>query len=314
MKLSEALKAFDLALFGEVETATRRHYRTLLASLPAALGDLELEAINTAAIHQWRKVTFEGSTKAGQPYSDGTKNAYLTAVKRLFNWLESEAIIATSPAKKLRPIPLGDLEPKAISLDDFLSLLAEIARKESLRDMAIVLFLLSTGCRVGGLCGLRLEDLDLQSGRAHVLEKGRKRRWVFLDSVVSHAVYVYINQERPAGKSDHVFLGQRGPLSTRGVWQMLRTHATSAGISGPVNPHSFRHGAAKIWLQAGVNLSAVSAMLGHSSIAITHTHYARWQVDELQEQHRKASPLNQLVLNSLLDQSISNESDKKLDI
>jgi site-specific recombinase XerD len=150
---------------------------------------------------------------------------------------------------------------------------------------------------------LRLGDLDLQGGRARVLEKGRRRRWVFLDSVVCHALYVYISQERKAAVEDCVFIGQRGPLSTRGVWQALKGHAASAGITGPVNPHAFRHGAAKIWLQAGLNLSAVSALLGHSSIAITHTHYARWQVDELQEQHRRASPLNRIVLNSLLEKT-----------
>ena len=49
-----------------------------------------------------------------------------------------------------------------------------------LRDKAILLFLLDTGCRAGGLFSLKVDDLDLQHLRANVLEKGEKGRTLLL--------------------------------------------------------------------------------------------------------------------------------------
>ena len=49
---------------------------------------------------------------------------------------------------------------------------------------------------------------------------------------------------------------------------MLSLAATKAGLSG-INVHSSRHSAASALMEAGVNIKAVSDMLGHSSVAIT---------------------------------------------
>ena len=69
--------------------------------------------------------------------------------------------------------------------------------------------------------------------------------------------------------SGHVFTSNVGtPLDPRNVYRMVRRFADQAGVSG-VHPHTLRHSAATAALGAGVPLTVVSQMLGHSSVSIT---------------------------------------------
>jgi integrase len=52
------------------------------------------------------------------------------------------------------------------------------------------------------------------------------------------------------------------------VLRALTTAASKAGLTG-ANVHTFRHSAATAWIQAGVNIKAVSTLLGHADIRVT---------------------------------------------
>ena len=54
-----------------------------------------------------------------------------------------------------------------------------LADTSSYRAVAIVLFLLDTGVRLNELITLKLEEVDLDLGRAKVFGKGAKERYVF---------------------------------------------------------------------------------------------------------------------------------------
>ena len=144
---------------------------------------------------------------------------------------------------------------------------------------------------MGGLCDLRLSDLELehQPPRAMVREKGRggkKSRLVFCGPQTVAALYAWlaVRPDQDSG-DDHVFLGQRGPLSEGGVYQVLRRLAKKAGIGGRFNPHAFRHAFARGALENGMDLGSVSQLLGHSNINVTAEFYGRWTKDELGRRH-----------------------------
>ncbi len=66
-----------------------------------------------------------------------------------------------------------------------------------------------------------------------------------------------------------VFTTESGePMDPRNVLRSMTTTAANAGLSN-VNVHTLRHSAATAWLEAGVNVKAVSALLGHADIRIT---------------------------------------------
>ena len=57
--------------------------------------------------------------------------------------------------------------------------------------------------------------------------------------------------------------------------------AEKAGIQQRIHIHGFRHGLATSMAQAGVELRAISAQLGHSSTSITDTYLAKICPDQL---------------------------------
>jgi site-specific recombinase XerD len=167
------------------------------------------------------------------------------------------------------------------------------------RDFALILFLADTGCRVGGLCSLCLGDLDFQENLATLTEKGSKTRLVPFCEVTAAALHRWL-EVRPTSNSPEVFLklGQRGeldgPLEKRGVSQMLSRRAKRAGIEGPHNPHSFRHAFAREFLLSGGDLGALKDILGHSTIVVTKESYGIYTIRDIQEKHRKHSPIARL--------------------
>jgi site-specific recombinase XerD len=212
-----------------------------------------------------------------------TVHGHLRALRALFHWCVDTEKLAINPFTRFKLPSLGSSTPDAISKRDFQALLK--AAKERPRDLAVLLFLGHTGCRVGGLVGLKLADLDIDGRKAWLTEKGDKSRNVFFGQQCADALEDWL-KVRPRGGA-HVFAAERGskPLTTSGVHQLIGRLARLAGVTGRCGPHMFRHAAARGWLEAGADLSTVSQLLGHEDIVVTHRFYARWAQSALQRQH-----------------------------
>ena len=159
----------------------------------------------------------------------------------------------------------------------------------------MICFLLDTGCRAGGLCGLEPEDLDLEHELALVTEKGGKTRYVMYSSPVTAEALKAWLEVRPKDRGDMLFVGfnqkSKNGLTTDGIWQMINRRAKRAGIKGPVSVHGFRHEFARTYLLAGGNIGILSQTMGHEQISTTKNHYGIFSVGELQREHQKYSPM-----------------------
>lgn len=278
MELPCAIELFTAATIGVVSDASIERYRAGLGRFASFIGDRDVGAVTAADIRQWRR-------EMSDTLRPNTVNTYLAAVNRLYRWLIEEGHVSDTPTRAIRKVKT-ERTPRAINRDDAALLLNYLARQRHRRNLAIVLFLLGTGCRVSGLTGLTLDRLLLDEGRARVIEKGDRVRWVFLSPPVAEAVRDYIALDRPQSSDRAVFLNRYGQKMTRqSIWYMLRKAGDELGIER-INPHSFRHAFAIERLRAGDNLSSVSALLGHASIETTQI-YAIWETNALQQQHAK---------------------------
>lgn len=275
MTISRALSLFFLSLEGVKSPATIAWYRKRLAGLEAQLGRKGIDRVNVSDLRLWR------AALGRRKLSVWTLHGHVRAARRLFAWLVEEGRLKVSPAQRLE-LPRLTYEPrKGIEHGDMLKIVAAAAGSE--RDYSLVLFLADSGARCGGVCHLRVEDLELARGRAIVHEKGSKARPVFLQPRTCHALRTYLGGRR----SGPVFLGLRGPLHYDGVYQLLKRLAKRAGVTEKWNPHNWRHGAARGMLRRGANLAQVSQILGHSDVSVTVKFYGSFVDDELKAAHAR---------------------------
>jgi site-specific recombinase XerD len=103
---------------------------------------------------------------------------YYKVLKLLYQWLEDEDELPTSPMAKMRPPIVPDQPVPVIPNDGLRRLLAACAGKgfEARRDTAMIMLLLDTGARRAELVDLKLAHVDLDLDVLLVLGKGRCER------------------------------------------------------------------------------------------------------------------------------------------
>jgi integrase/recombinase XerD len=154
--------------------------------------------------------------------------------------------------------------------------------------------LYATGLRVSELVGLKVLDVNLESGFLKTMGKGSKERIVPLGEKACDALRDYLEEGRTAiikGRNPSgLFLNSRGkPLSRQGFWKILKAYGIKANITKKLTPHSIRHSFATHLLEGGADLRSVQILLGHADISTTqiYTHITR---ERLKELHGKYHP------------------------
>jgi site-specific recombinase XerD len=150
VKVSEAVDGFLVALQADaVKPQTVTWYRHRLSRFAQAFGERD---IKDAGIDDVRAHIVAIRELGFSPHTFFT---LVSVIRRLFKWLYEERKIDDNFYKRIRLPKLPQPMPKAIEMAEVMALLDQCPRDvRGLRDRAIMLFLLDTGCRVGGLCGL----------------------------------------------------------------------------------------------------------------------------------------------------------------
>jgi integrase/recombinase XerC len=198
-------------------------------------------------------------------------NRKLATLKSFINWATEAGLVTDARALK---VPKAEREerhgPRWLDRREQSKLLRVVERADQLRDLALIKLLLNTGLRVQELCALTWRDVALSTRKGTLTVrsgKGGKRRQVPLNQSARGALLAMGYQEH-AGKRTHIFAGQRGPLTPRGVENLLSKYAAAAELEA-VSPHALRHTFCKNLVDAGVGLEKVAALAGHESLETT---------------------------------------------
>ena len=157
--------------------------------------------------------------------------------------------------------------------------------------------LIVTGIRVGELTHIHLSDISDGARRIRIRGKGNKERSVYIGNAALRAAlkdYLAKRTETPVN-TDYLFLNRStGRLTEQAFRLRLRRLSSALGIRPHITPHRFRHSAATLLIEAGVDIRIVQRLLGHSSISTTEI-YTHVSDASLMAALQTADPLSRLA-------------------
>ncbi len=276
---------------------TVRGYLGDLAALDDTLGDSGVTALAEIDLSHLRAF-LAAQSHAGLARSSISRRA--ASVKTFFGWAQRTGWIDVDPSARLKAPGRDQHLPDVLAVDQAASLmdLAAVASDDDdpvrIRNRAMVELLYATGMRVGELCGLDVDDVEVPDLQARVLGKGGKERMVVFGDPAGRVLETYVREARPRLRQElsgaALFLGRRGrrvdQRQVRAVVHDLLAHLPDAPDLGP---HGLRHSAATHLLDGGADIRTVQEVLGHASLATTQI-YTHVSTARLRSAYQQAHP------------------------
>lgn len=225
----------------------------------------------------WREIDmhdidqFVDGQRAGKLKS-ATVRRRVAALKTFFDFLAEESNDLSWPNPVRFKRHAGKLEkriPRDLHDDEIERVWQAI---NTPRDRAWFALMVRAGLRVSEVVGLRREDLLQEPAgdkpaRICVQGKGRKERIVLL-SADAYALLSDYLAERGGSATEPIFLNERGqPLKANGIEWLLTRYGQAAGLH--VTPHQLRHTYARQLTEAGMPITSLGKLMGHSQISTT---------------------------------------------
>jgi integrase/recombinase XerD len=220
----------------------------------------------------------------------------IAALRAFYRFAENEKLLPTNIAENLSLPRRWKRLPKSLTDSEIDQLLAPlpIQTPAMLCDQAVLELAYASGLRLSELCGVRLEQLHLESGFITVIGKGNKERVVPVGAKAIEALNNYLTAGRPKlvtpRSPANVFLTKRGTKFAREtMWKHVKQRVKQAGVQRNVTPHMLRHSFATHLLENGADLRVIQELLGHAQINTTeiYTHVAG---SRLRDVHRQFHP------------------------
>ena len=193
---------------------------------------------------------------------DNSVQAHINTLRSFFSWLVDEDNIRKSPMRKIKSLKIDKLRSRHPLTAEQLELVRDGCR--GYKEKALVEFLVSSGCRVSEVAGLRVDDIDWRDRKCKVIGKGNKERTVYFSVRAKLMLQLYI-AERRGGEA--LFASSRAPyepLTDRGIEKMISKLGKRIGMERPLYPHLMRHTFASHALNCGMELTIIQHLLGHS--------------------------------------------------
>lgn len=219
----------------------------------------------------------------------------LAAVRSFFRFHVRNGTIAINPASLLTSPKIDRKLPSFLQQSETTAMQSvfDLDSVQGLRNKALCELLYGSGLRISEALQLNIGDIDEGARTVRVLGKRNKERVVPVtqESIDSIEAYCALRPSLALSTSERaLFLGDRGKrLTSVSAWRIVRSILGPITESSKTGPHVLRHSFATHLLDNGADLSAVSDMLGHSSLSTTQV-YTHVSVERLKSAYKKSHP------------------------
>lgn len=204
------------------------------------------------------------SAEKDRGISDRSLDGARSVCSSFFGWLFRESLIKQNPMNNFSKIKYR----KEIRLPFSNVEMERIKRScKNTRDLTIVHFLRSTGCRIGEVERLNRCDIDVERHCGTVIGKGDKPRKIYFDDITAECLKEYLGSRTDSDSA--LFVGRgTSRVTQQAIRKMLTKIGTDANVEN-VHPHRFRRTLATHLAELGMPVQQIAAILGHENINTT---------------------------------------------
>ena len=173
--------------------------------------------------------------------------------------------------------------PKTISIKETTKLLSystslttiaksDFEKWKSIRNLALIDILVSTGIRIAEASNITMEDIVISEHTILIHGKGRKQRLIYISCPQTWQnlnLWIKYRNKKPT-KTNNLFVNRYGErISIHGIEYIYNSLKKGANINSHSTPHYLRHTFATNLLANGADLRSVQEILGHSNVSTT---------------------------------------------
>lgn len=302
--VSELFAVWLASRKNSIKQSTYVSYRTMYQNYIAmSFGDMRVDRVTSFMINRYVSELLKCGRNDGGGLSSRSVQAILIMMKSVFAYGETEYRL-DDPAKN---VSLPKSEHKEIEV--FTSFEMDLIRKNALcNDCHIlgILLCLYTGLRIGEICALKWEDIDLVNQVIHVRKTLQR---IKNPNGANPKTIVIIDEPKSANSirdipiptfmlsllakikrninSDCYFLTCALNYTEPRTYQYrYKTFLKHIGVPYK-NFHVLRHTFATECIRLGIDVKTVSELLGHASVKITLERYVHSNMDMKRKQLEK---------------------------
>ena len=240
--------------------------------------NIDIRTIDTDDIRRFLSY-YQSNNNCNNTTIDGVRRS----LSSFFSFLEEEDYIIKNPIRRIHKIKT-DILIKETYTDEFMEKLRNNCT--TIRNLAIIDLLASSGIRVSELVNLNRDDINFENRSCVVYGKGKKMREVYFDGKAKLHLIEYLNNRKDDNYA--LFVSANKPyerFKSRGIELMLNRLGNKIGEE-KVHPHKFRRTLATRAIDKGMPIEQVQHLLGHTKIDTT-LHYAFVNQNNVKISHRK---------------------------
>lgn len=226
--------------------------------------EIYIEDINS---DDFEKYLLEGC----KGYESSSKYTLITSFKSFMIYCFNMGHCKINIAKQIKQVRSRVKEKVSLTEDEFQSIVDNI---DNLTIKCAVYTMFYTGCRIGELEKLKMDDVDFNKNCIYIRKPEgiyQKDRTIPINHKLRNLLDEYL-LIRPGGETEANFfvLKRSGRMSQSTVNRALREAATKSGINKQITNHTMRHTFSSLLAEKGIDLKRIQSLLGHHNINTTN--------------------------------------------